>query len=88
MNTQIRAPGSANDRAPIPPRGGLVRRFLDGWRRFEDAMDYQPYDYTLDRIRALELRIEDLEQRLRAVADGSSTPPTAATLMAISQDPR
>ena len=65
-----------------------VRRFLDGWRRFEDAMDYQPYDYTLDRIRALELRIEDLEQRLRAVADGSSTPPTAATLMPISQDPR
>jgi hypothetical protein len=59
-----------------PP--GTLRRFFAGWRRFEDAMDYNPYDYTNDRIRGLELRIEQLEQRLAAApSDQSATNPSS-----------
>jgi hypothetical protein len=46
----------------------VLRRLLSGWRRLEEAMDYGPYDYTNDRLRAMEMRIEQLEQKLAVAA--------------------
>ena len=40
-----------------PTRAGSSRRFLDGWKQFEKAMDYGAYAYALDRIQALEKRL-------------------------------
>ena len=59
--------------APTTPKGSL-RRFFAGWRRLEEALDYGPYDYTNDRLRALERRIEQLEQRLAAAPNDESSP--------------
>jgi hypothetical protein len=44
-----------------PTRAGSIRRFFDGWKRLEKAMDYSAYDYTVDRIQAFEKRLLQLE---------------------------
>lgn len=47
-------------------RPGMVRRWLNSWRRIEDAfvhMDYGPYDHVTDRLRSLETRVAALEGR-------------------------
>lgn len=48
--------------------GSVVRRFFEGWKRLEKAMDYGAYDYALDRIGALELRVLQLEKASVATA--------------------
>jgi hypothetical protein len=62
-----------NDAHPIaeaftraPTRAGAIRRFFNTWRRWEELMDYSPYDYTLDRIGQLESRVLELERARNA----------------------
>jgi hypothetical protein len=88
MNTQTHASRAADDPTSIPLRHGPVRRLLNVWRRLEESMAYGPYDYTLDRIRALEMRVEQLEQRLPAVTDRAIASHTEATPTTTSQDQR
>jgi hypothetical protein len=59
---------------PLAAQGAL-RRFFAGWRRLEAAMDYGPFDYTNDRLRGLEVRIEQLEQQLAAAVFNSDNNP-------------
>jgi NAD(P)-dependent dehydrogenase (short-subunit alcohol dehydrogenase family) len=54
--------------------GNVVRSFFEGWKRFEEAMDYTVQDYALDRIRALELRVLQLEN---ARSTTGQSPPSA-----------
>ena len=64
MNKQNDADPTAEAAAGAQTRAVTIRRFFNTWRRCEQAMDYTPYDYTLDRIRQLESRVLELE-RLR-----------------------
>lgn len=73
--------------APASPPGTL-RRFFAGWRRFEEAMDYGPYDYANDRLRGLELRIEQLEQRLAAAPSDQSATTSGSTVLPSSSGQR
>jgi hypothetical protein len=41
----------ATDTAGAPTRAGPIRRFFNAWRRWEEFMDYSPYDYK-PRIRS------------------------------------
>ena len=50
--------------SPAPRQPGPIRRFFNGWKRLEEAMDYSPYDYVNDRLRSLETRIIELETQL------------------------
>jgi hypothetical protein len=64
----------------------MLRRFFAGWRRLEEAMDYGPYDYTNDRLRGLEMRIGQLEQRL--AESYSSVVPAASSTSRLPLDRR
>jgi len=64
MNKKNDPDPTAEASTGAPTRAGAIRRFFNAWRRWEQAMDYTPYDYTLDRIRQLESRVLELE-RLR-----------------------
>lgn len=68
------SPDSASPQSPL-------RRFLAGWRRLEEAMDYGPLDYTNDRLRGLEVRIEQLEKRLAALPNVTGLPNSSPTLL-------
>jgi hypothetical protein len=57
---------TAEESTGSPTRTGAIRRFFNAWRRWEELMDYGPYDYTLDRIRQLENRVLELECAGRA----------------------
>jgi hypothetical protein len=61
---------------------GAVRRFLDGWRQLEQALDYGPYDYALDRVRALEVRVEQLKKLIPR----ASEPDSATESVAVPRD--
>jgi hypothetical protein len=61
MNKQNDADPNAVASNGAPTRAGVIRRFFSAWRRWEEAMDYTPYDYTLDRIGQLERRVVELE---------------------------
>ena len=55
--------------------GSVVRRFFQSWKRWEDAMDYSAQDYALDRIKALELRVLQLENASSATGQLSPSAP-------------
>jgi hypothetical protein len=67
MNKQNDADPAAEASTGAPTRAGAIRRFLNAWRRWEQAMDYTPYDYTLDRLRQLESRVLELERARNAI---------------------
>jgi hypothetical protein len=48
-------------------QSGLWRRAIETIRAWENAMDYTPYDYALDRIGALERQVSQLRDELRAM---------------------
>jgi hypothetical protein len=54
--------------------GSVVRRFFARWKRLEEALDYSAQDYALDRVKALELRVLQLENT-RSVA--AQLPPSS-----------
>ncbi len=87
MNNPTPMPHTVDVLKPVPPRYGPVRRILEGWKRLEESMDYGPYDYTLDRIQALEIRIAQLERTLAAGHNGSPSSTTEATVHATNHDP-
>ncbi len=76
MNKQNDAHATAEASTGAQARAGAIRRFFNAWRRWENLMDYGPYDYTLDRIGQLESRVMELERarnatsRLRSAPDG------------------
>jgi hypothetical protein len=57
---------TAEESTGAPTRAGPIRRFFNAWRRWEELMDYGPYDYTLDRIGQLEHRVLELERARQA----------------------
>lgn len=57
---------TVEESAGAPTRAGAIRRFFNAWRRWEELMDYGPYDYTLDRIGQLENRVLELERARHA----------------------
>ena len=73
----------AAETAKTPGPQSRLWRFLAGWRRWEAAMDYGPNEYTYDRLRALEERIEQLEQRLAAAPDKLSTPASSRDFQSV-----
>jgi hypothetical protein len=75
---QMTIPDAETRSAPTIPHG-ILRQFFAGWRRLEEAMDYGPYDYTQERIRGLEMRIVQLEQRLAATSDTTGVPMASPT---------
>jgi hypothetical protein len=62
MNKQNDADPTAEASTGAPTRAGAIRSFFNAWRRWEQRIDYTPYDYTLDRIRQLESRVLELER--------------------------
>ena len=72
MNKQDHAHSTAEKSTGAPTRIGAIRRFFNTWRRWEEAMDYTPYDYTLDRIRQLERRVLEMERVRNAMDAGDS----------------
>jgi hypothetical protein len=66
MNKQNDAHPTAEASTGTPTRAGAIRRFFNAWRRWEELMDYSPYDYTLDRIGQLESRVLELERARNA----------------------
>ncbi len=73
MNTPTNDPHIPDVASSVASRSSTHWRLLDGWKRFTEYMDYSTYDYTFDRLRALEMRIEHLERKLVAAAVSSST---------------
>ena len=67
---------------------GKLRRLFAAWRRLEEAMDYGPFDYRNDRLRGLEVRIEQVERTLAAVLTGPSAGTLSSTVPATSSDHR
>ncbi len=70
----------SNGQAPLSParkQPGPIRRFFNGWKRLEEAMDYSPYDYVSDRLRLLEARVIELESQFSRRAQ-----PTAGVVVA------
>jgi hypothetical protein len=65
---------------------GAFHRFFAGWRRLEAAMGYGPFDYTIDRLRGLEVRIDQLERRLGAALEDSSAQTPISTALETSSD--
>jgi hypothetical protein len=53
-----------------------IRRILARWRRFEELMDYGPYDHVSDRLQALEARVAMLEAARNSTAGPSNSTPT------------
>jgi hypothetical protein len=51
-------------------------------------MDYGPFDYRNDRLRGLEVRIEQVERTLAAVLTGPSAGTLSSTVPATSSDHR
>ncbi len=47
-----------------PQKKSLLRRLWDGFKAWEDAMDYSSADYALDRIAGLEKQIAELRDEL------------------------
>jgi hypothetical protein len=45
----------------------LFRRVIDGLRAWEQAMDYTPYDYTLDRVKVVENDLAKLREEARSL---------------------
>jgi hypothetical protein len=66
MNNQNDAHPTAEASTGAPTRAGAIRRFFNAWRRWEQLMDYTPYDCTLDRIRQLESQVLELERARNA----------------------
>lgn len=54
--------------------GSVIRRFFASWKRLEESLDYSAQDYALDRVKALELRVLQLENARAAAAQ---LPPSA-----------
>ena len=48
-------------------RRGALGRVIDAIVAWENAMDYTPYDYLLDRVRTLERDVLLLRDELRAL---------------------
>ena len=48
-------------------RRGTLGRVIDAIVAWENAMDYTPYDYVLDRVRNLERDVLLLRDELRAL---------------------
>ena len=46
-------------------RKGTFGRVIDAIVAWENAMDYTPYDYVLDRVRNLEREVLSLREELR-----------------------
>jgi hypothetical protein len=70
MNNQNNADPTAEASTGAPTRAGAIRRFFNAWQRWEQLMDYSPYDYTLDRIRQLESQVLELERARNATVGG------------------
>jgi hypothetical protein len=70
MNNQNNADPTAEASTGAPTRAGPIRRFFNAWQRWEQLMDYSPYDYTLDRIRQLESQVLELERARNATVGG------------------
>lgn len=62
------------DKTPIgaPAGTGVIQRFFNAWRRWEERMDYSAFDYSLDRIGQLESRILALERAQNATVEMSA----------------
>jgi hypothetical protein len=66
-----------SDAANVTSRTGSLRRLVENYKRFIEAMDYSATDHTFDRVKALESRVSCLENaRLDngATLSGSSEP--------------
>jgi len=66
MSKQNDALASADSSPGAPAQGSAFRRFSDALRQWVGHMDYGPYDYTLDRIGQLEIRVLELERERNA----------------------
>ena len=53
-------------------RKGTFGRVIDAILAWENAMDYTPYDYVLDRVCNLEREVLQLRDELRALPAGNS----------------
>ncbi|MES2152409.1 MAG: hypothetical protein V4508_21735 [Pseudomonadota bacterium] len=53
--------------APAPI--SAIRRFYNAWKRWEEIMDYGPFDYTFDRMGQLERRVLELERTRNAIVE-------------------
>jgi hypothetical protein len=45
-------------------KSSLFRRVIERLRAWEEAMDYTPYDYTLDRVKAVENDLAKLREEV------------------------
>ena len=60
-------------RQALPPRPGVLSRFLDTWKRLPRPRRYGPPSMPIDRNRLIGHRDEALYRRGSAVADGQQT---------------
>ena len=53
-------------------RKGTFGRLIDAIVAWENAMDYTPHDYVLDRVCNLERQVSQLRDELRELPPGNS----------------
>ena len=68
-------------------RRGTLGRVIDAIVAWENAMEYSPYDYVLDRVCNLEREVLLLRDELRALpvlsnADGRAEPASSSSAVA------
>lgn len=57
---------------------GVFRRFLKKVAIWEEALNYSGFDYTFDRINAVERELAALKDRVRQLEASGHEPPDAA----------
>jgi hypothetical protein len=67
-----------NDTRTVTVRTSPLRHFLASCKRFVQAMDYSSTDYTFDRMKALELRVLQLEKASVGTSENGARSPATS----------